>query len=242
MSKVTAGMDPRVIRMFEFVLNQQRRGSLLPSCYHISESLFQACTELGIDAEVLFVDTYAWNHDAERIMMDPILFGKWTNQRNLRGFKARQNMRRIKPKFCGIWNGQKVDGDGYDGHVVVRIEGHLYDATAHQFSRPGFKLITPELVRISMSEFKDLSTKRRFRGTMFHPGVKDPANGNSLIEAASMTPEMRVIKLPDDHGHMLYSIRRGLEKDYFDHGPNTRQNIEDLKQDLLWFVGQMSDL
>ncbi len=235
-------MDPRVVHMLEFVLNQQHRGSLLPSCYHISESLFQACMELGIDSEVLFVDTYAWNNDAENIMTKPRLFRKWTNQRNLKGFKSRQQMRRIRPKFRGIWNGQKAKGDGYDGHVVVRIEGHLYDATAHQFGRSEFNLITPDLVRIDMDDFKDLSTKKRFNGTMFNPGVKDPANGNSLVEAVSMTSEMRIIKLPKDQGYMLYSIRRGLEKDYFDHGPATRKNIEDLKQDILWYVGEKSDL
>ena len=218
-----------VAGMLSYCVQAQLQGSLNPSCYMISESIAQACEELGIEAEVMFADAYAWNIDAQRLLKSDRLFRKWSRRDRI-GFKARRKMRKIRPKFVGIYNGQDVEGPGYNGHVVVRIEGEMVDCTIHQFTRPDYNLNAPDVAVIPMKEFTDMEDEIRNGDT------KTPAGNlltKTMIDEVSVTPEMTIQPFPNDGGYMLYSIRRGLEKDYFDFSPETRDNIRRLKEDLV---------
>ena len=217
---MTQRLTTGVSGMVSYCIQRQMEGHLSPSCYMISEAIAGACLELGIDAEVLHADAYAWNQDMERLLTDERLFKKWSNLDNL-GFRAKAKMRQIRPKFVGIHNGQDVEGPGYNGHVVVRIEGEMVDCTIHQFNRPEYNLQAPVLALISMSEFSDLAREQGITGD------------NMMIAEESITPEMVIKPFGGERGYMLYSIRRGLEKDYFDMSKDTKKNIEVLKDRLV---------
>ncbi len=187
------------------------------SCYMHSEALARACRDLGYDAEPVLADAYYWNDSMHRVFL---------NQPLRRAIESNPMMMQQhiihygEPKFVGIFHGQDVEGPGYNGHVVVRVEDQIIDVTFSQFSRPDHGIHPPAIFIAKTKHFGKPHKLRR----MVH-----------LIEGCSVRRN-QVLTNSTETGHFCVCLRPDRKVDYLDLRPDTRANIHSLHQDLLEYM------
>jgi len=209
--------------VFNLAIAQVSGGKVAECCYMVSEAIAGACREHGLRAEAILCDVYAWNADAEQLMKNPELLDEWVERANLKS-RRRRELNLIQPKFIGIDHEQVVEGDGYDGHVVVRIGDRsgwswVLDATFGQFARPHHNIVPAQWALIPWQQFV----------------AHDYLSNIELIEPKSVAPG-KVAMRAGPEGFFTVCLRPDLDSEepaYFDHTPTARTNIAAFTKDLI---------
>ena len=200
----------------------QQQGAIVDSCYQLSEALADFARSRGHEAEAIPVDVFSWNVDAETLVLDPALRKRMdilaaSPLRYARlSFKQRAIVNNIRPKFVGIDHEQRVDGDGYNGHVVTLIDGIVVDVTAHQMTRSDYGLDVPPVVmyEASIAE-QDPASWIRYEGL--------------IPETSYRHPYVRTA-LPGG-GHLAYFLRADItDKPYMLRHDRVQENIDSVTE------------
>lgn len=226
----------------EIILNLaligQGSGQFAPSCYQISEAMAQALNEKGIEAESVCADFYCINPSGLRLQKDAKMYRKWADMQTREGRRKYSIKKRrliaeeirkftdgIQPYTLALFHEQQVEGDGYDGHVVVKVEDPvmgtiIIDPTFGQFNRPQHGVVLPEFAVIPFKAFG--------------PAEEFDRSSVVLIEVDSSSLRAGSVAARADYGEtrvMMSILDR--EPDFMDFNPTTRENIAATKKHFL---------
>lgn len=226
----------------EIILNiallGQGSGQFAPSCYQISEAMAQALNEKGIEAESVCADFYCINPSGLRLQNDARMYRKWSDMQTREGRRKYSIKKRrliaeeirkftdgVQPYTLALFHEQQVEGDGYDGHVVVKVEDPvmgtiIIDPTFGQFNRPQHGVVLPEFAVIPFKAFG--------------PAEQFDLADVVLIEVDSSSMKSGSVAARADYGEtrvMMSILDR--EPDFMDFNPTTRENIEATKNHFL---------
>ena len=212
-----------------------KAGVIPPSCYQVSEAIVAVLADYGIEAECVCLDVYAWNKDADTLGVDSNTrnqkrYNDWkkfnTQDRPPKGWKKRQywnELRNLDPYTLGVFHGQTVDGDGYDGHVAVIVHDPkfgedkplLIDATWGQFDRSAKGVPCAEGQIIPLHAFFPL-----------------PENwgryGHSIVDDTTLDyPDVKFAHREFPEGHsVLVALLPDHPQVWMDRSPQTPANIQ----------------
>lgn len=226
-------------------------GQVTVCCYQISEALAKVFREMGFDenARAVGCDVYGWNQDLVRFAGGmPIEAPKLTpaqkakakrhpqRKGRFKGKKSKKDEKKrrpdLEPYYFGIFHEQIAEGNGYDGHVVVEVNGLIVDCTSMQFNREHRGVLSAPFIVFPYEmcgeldpQYHDLVMRPRSTKEREHPDhMKDLFADGSLKASQILVSSPKMLR---KQGQMAYCIRPDIDSDrWLNHTDTARTNIE----------------
>jgi len=249
---------PRQIEFpFTLLHTMVREGRLPTCCYQLSEALVRVLRQRGYpEARTVLADVFLWNDDYRRVQSDSTLRDEWLNGLRKKeshdksktynkrtSFKKRARLskkKKVKPYLASVSHNQNGPDGGYDGHVMVEVDGNIICPTFTQFSRKQHGIKAPPYSIIPVEEFTLDDKSEELIEKLCHAFMDASYNGDEEVAKdvamAAMSQGYVAIKGHPERGWFAICLRPDVEPNYMNTTDTAEDNVAWLVKDLLQLI------